>query len=250
MTGHCPTAVKNAMARMHSQKEETTVRAKSARPGSATDEQPIEFADSAQRISYQCPTRTLVGDSRLRAERVHEKVEENKKLSQGAVTCASSNVPARVVPISIVRARRALRARPNVPRKAIAKMESAGMKLKGSAHDGDCRRHTGPAAPVMSPPHAVPFCGRYETITLVHDLMKKTLPASTRLSLTKAFAPPDWLMPNTAVCTGSHDLTSRLGSLVTRAPIGCVLVRLLLGLLRPFVWGWQTPFAWKTRSRR
>lgn len=159
-------------------------------------------------------------------------------------------VKSRVVPISIVRARRALRARPNVPRKAIAKIESAGMKLNGSAHDDDCRRHTGPAAPVMSLPHAVPFCGRYETITLVHDLMKKTLPASTRLSLTKAFAPPDWLMPNTAVCTGSHDLTSRLGSLVTRAPIGCVLVRLLLGLLRPFVWGWQTPFAWKTRSRR
>lgn len=80
--------------------------------------------------------------------------------------------------------------------------------------------------------------------------MKKTLPASTRLSLTKACAPPDWPMPETAVCTGVLDWSRRLGSPVTRAPIGCVLVRLLLGLLRPFVWGWQTPFAWKTRSRR
>lgn len=102
----------------------------------------------------------------------------------------------------------------------------------------------------MSPPHSGPICGRYETITLVHDLMKKMLPASTRLSLTKACAPPDWLKPQRAVCIGARDLPLRLGSSVKRAPIGCVLVRLLLGLLRPFVWGWQTPFAWKTRSRR
>lgn len=104
----------------------------------------------------------------------------------------------------------------------------------------------------MSLPHAGPICGRYETITLVRDLMKKkkTLPASTRLSLTKACTPHDWPTSLRAVCVGDRDLPRRLGPSVKCAPIGCVLVRLLLGLLRPFVWGWQTPFAWKTRSRR
>lgn len=76
------------------------------------------------------------------------------------------------------------------------------------------------------------------------------LAASTRLSLTKGCGPCDWVKARRALRVGGLGWSKSLCPSVRRDSIGRQLVRLLLGLLRPFVWRWQTPFSWKTRSRR